>query len=192
MLNKDPLEQAVAVAKEKFDLIPVYMDTETTGIEDDAEIVEIALIDANGDVLFDSLVKPVGPIGLEAAAVHHITEEMVSQAPSWAEVWPEVEKILKGQALGIYNADFDVRMMIQSHQKHSMPWNPPYAEAFCLMKLYAQYYGDWNSSRNNYRWQSLEKAARQCNIPLPNSHRAKDDTLLTRALHLYMMGKWPE
>ena len=192
MVNSDPLKQAVAIAKEKFDKKPVYLDTETTGLENDAEIVEIAVVDANGDVLFDSLVKPVGTIDPGAAAVHKITSEMVSGAPSWAEVWPEVEKILRGRTLGIYNVDFDVRMMKQSHQQHGMPWTPPYAEAFCLMKLYAQYYGDWNSYRKNYRWQSLDKAAKQCNIKLPNSHRAKDDTLLSRAVHLYMIGGWPE
>ena len=57
------------------------------------------------------------------------------------------------------------------------------------MKLYAQFYGQWNPRHGNYRWQSLDQAGEQCGIPLQNSHRAKDDTHLTRALLEYMAAQ---
>ena len=46
------------------------LDTETTGLYDDAEIVEISIIDENGGVLLDTLVKPLKPIPAEATAIH--------------------------------------------------------------------------------------------------------------------------
>jgi hypothetical protein len=37
------------------------------------------------------------------------------------------------------------------------------------------------------KWQSLDAAGRQCRLPLTNTHRAKDDTLLARAVFEYMV-----
>jgi DNA polymerase-3 subunit epsilon len=92
--------------------------------------------------------------------------------------------------IGIYNVDFDLRMMRQSHQMNWLRWtDPPGAEFFCIMKLYAQFWGQWNPKYGNYRWQSLDQAREQSKIHLPNSHRAKDDTLLTRALLEFMANQ---
>jgi DNA polymerase III epsilon subunit-like protein len=84
--------------------------------------------------------------------------------------------------VGIYNSEFDLRMLKQSHQKYWLNWQLPEENFFCIMKLYARFYGEWDARRGSYRWQSLDQAGRQCRIPLPNSHRAKDDALLARAL----------
>ena len=40
----------------------VVLDTETTGLDSRAEIVEISIIDKHGNTLFDSLIKPKNPI----------------------------------------------------------------------------------------------------------------------------------
>ena len=120
-------------------------------------------------------------------AVHGIRPEMLQDAPRWGEVWDEFEPILAGRLMGVYNADFDLRMMRQSHARSWMSWvQPEGLEVFCIMNLYAQYHGEWNARRGSYRWQSLDTAGRQCGIPLPNSHRALDDTLLTRAVLKYI------
>jgi DNA polymerase-3 subunit epsilon len=50
------------------------------------------------------------------------------------------------------------------------------------MRLYAQFYGEWDPMRNSYRWQKLEDAGRQCGIAMPNSHRALEDALLAKAV----------
>lgn len=175
--------EAVRQARDYIQKDPLYLDTETTGIGPHDNILEIAIIDQQGISLVDTLVKPVGSISPEALAVHGINTDMLQDAPHWSQVWPQVEAVLVGRWLGIYNADFDLRMMQQSHQRNWMQWSSPAGlETFCIMKLYAQFYGQWNAQRGNYRWHSLDAAGRQSRIPLPNSHRAKDDTLLTRAI----------
>lgn len=40
----------------------VILDTETTGLGADAEVVELAVLSPRGEVLFDSLVRPRKPI----------------------------------------------------------------------------------------------------------------------------------
>jgi DNA polymerase III epsilon subunit-like protein len=76
--------------------------------------------------------------------------------------------------------------MRQSHQKYWMDWRFPEHNFFCIMKLYAHFFGEWDARRGSYRWQSLDQAGKQCGIPLQNVHRAKEDALLARALLLHM------
>ena len=186
MNHKQHRLEAILVAKKKLTLDPVYLDVETTGMEALDEIIEIAIVDHGGSTLIDSFVKPVGDISPDAYAIHGISEDMITDAPTWTALWPQVEQSLQGRVVGIYNADFDIRLMEQSQHTNQMDWQPPYSDYFCIMKLYAQFHGDWNPSRRSYRWQSLDAARRQCNIGLPNTHRAKDDTLLAQALLHYM------
>jgi DNA polymerase-3 subunit epsilon len=138
-------------------------------------------------VLLDTLVKPVGSIHPDAQAVHSIEDALLQDAPRWNQIWPEIEDILSNRLVGVYNADFDLRMMQQSHSRNWLSWCPPKGmQLFCIMKLYAQFYGQWDSRRSSYRWHSLESAGRQCGIPLPNSHRAKEDAKLTGAVLEYI------
>ena len=122
----------------------MFLDTETTGVDPQAEIVEITIINHQGQVLLDTLVKPVNKIPREAMKVHHITNTMVKKSPTWVEVWPEVAAVLSEQRVGIYNAEFDLRLLKQSHQQAGLVWESLGAKAFCIMKLYAEFYGNGN------------------------------------------------
>jgi DNA polymerase-3 subunit epsilon len=181
--------EAIRIAQEKIAQRPLYLDTETTGSSPTDEIVQIGIIDDDGQVVFESLVKPVGKVQDEARRVHHITDEMLAAAPRWLHIWPQVEALLAGQPVGTYNADFDVRMISQTNAKFRIRWNPENASFFCIMKLYAQFHGEWNPKTGGYRWQSLEAAGRQCGIALPNSHQASDDARLARAVLHHIAGQ---
>lgn len=175
-------KQAVVLARQRLAAQPIFLDTETTGVRSTAEIIEISLIDHTGEVLLDSLVRPRLSIPLAATAVHGISDEMVAAAPTWPELWPQVQALLAQRTVGIYNVDFDLRLLKQTHQQYGLRWPDPTFDSFCIMQLYAQFYGEWDIHRNTWRWQSLEKAGARFNIPLRNSHRAKADALLARAV----------
>ena len=186
-----PTERADAIktARSILNQKPVYLDTETTGLERSDEIVEIALIDFDGSVLLETLVRPKISIPFGATRVHHITDDMVAGAPTWPEVWPQIGALLSGRLTAIYNEEFDIKLMKQTTEKNRIPWSAPYLATTCIMQLYARYFGDWNEYRGSFAWQSLEKAARQCRLDLPNTHRAKDDALLARAILEHMAGE---
>jgi DNA polymerase-3 subunit epsilon len=162
-------------AREYWAVQPLFLDTETTGVHPTAEIIEISVIDHLGEVLLDTLVKPTRKIPLDAMRIHHITDEMAAEAPAWPDVWPLVEAVVRGCYVGVYNADFDLRMIRQSFQAHGQAGKEPALRAFCLMKLYADFAG-------STRWVTLEEARLRSGISLPNAHRARADALVAREL----------
>jgi DNA polymerase-3 subunit epsilon len=164
---------------------PVYLDTETTGLERTDEIVEIAIVDDEGHTLLESLVRSIQVIPREATRIHGITNEMVQHAPSWPVLWQSLRPILVGKLIVIYNVEFDLRMMQQSMQRYRLPWREQFY-TFDLLKYYAEYRSDWDPGRRSYRYYSLNAAGQHCRIALPNTHRATADTLLTRALLHFM------
>ena len=154
------------------------LDTETTGLDGQAEIVEVSIIDQDGSVIFDSLVKPLKPIPAEATAIHGITNDMVATAPSWAAIHDRVAEIIASKPLVIYNADYDLRLMAQTAELYGL--NAIEAEAGCAMLTYSEYYGEWNESKGTYRWQKLTNAAAQQGVVIDGkAHRSLADVKTT-------------
>ncbi len=184
--------EAILLAQKKASSQPVFLDTETTGFEPNDELVEIAVVGPEGESLLDSLVKPTRSIPPDSIAIHGITDAMVADAPTWAELWPEVQAVLAGKTVGLYNAKFDIRLMRQTARIAGVDWQDPYADQFCVMELFAQYYGDWNSRFKSFKWKSLQFAGKHFYIPEPNAHRAKDDALLTKLVFEKMVNEGGE
>jgi len=167
----------------------IVLDTETTGLTDMDEIIEVSLVAFNGRVLLDTLVRPVNIIPPEATAIHGITSEMVRDAPTWEEVRGQIGWILVTHPqlhLVIYNADFDTRLLVQTEVTHGGKWfNPSVFDAVCLMELYAQYYGEQcPCDPSDFKWQSLTNACSQMDIDTTQftAHRALGDCQMTIAL----------
>lgn len=132
----------------------VILDTETTGLDERAEIVQLAAINRDGGVIIDTLVRPTRPIPAQATAIHGITDAMVAGAPTFAAIAPKVQVIATlPHRLVIYNMDYDLRLLRQSADAVRYPW--PGAIAQCAMLAYSAYVGDWSRMRGGYRWQKL-------------------------------------
>jgi DNA polymerase III subunit epsilon len=164
---------------------PIYIDTETTGVGYEDEIIDIAIIDFDGAILLDSLVKPTVKIPYEASNIHGISNDMVTNAPKWDELWPKINKIFQDRIIGIYNAEFDIRLMQQTQKKYGV-WSQSYREHFCIMLLFADYFGDWDDYHQNNKWKKLGFAGNHFNINIKNTHRALDDAKLSRLVAISM------
>ncbi|MCY4410095.1 MAG: 3'-5' exonuclease, partial [Caldilineaceae bacterium] len=77
------IPNAAARARAILDERPLFFDTETTGLNSSAEIVEVGIVDAEGNTLLESLVRPIRRIPSDAVAVHGISNAMVRNAPTW-------------------------------------------------------------------------------------------------------------
>jgi DNA polymerase-3 subunit epsilon len=171
----------------------LVLDTETTGLER-GEIVQIAVVDATGNVLLDTLVKPGQPIPGDATRIHGIHDYDVQDAPSWALISPALVKLLTGRDVVIYNAVYDRKMMHQSAEAAGLPkvdWKA-LASFWCAMEAFAEVFGDWNAYRGSYRWQKLVTAARFYGLPVVDAHSALGDCLMTLAFVKKMAEDYPD
>ena len=163
----------------------LILDTETTGLGDDAEVVELALIDCTGAVLLDTLVRPSGPVPPEAAAIHGITDAMLAEAPTWSEIHARFCGLVEGRQVVIYSREFDVRVINQTARRYGLQAPQGFDLALdgsavhCAMQAYAGFYGAWSEEKGRYRWQKLSTAADQQGVTVTNAHRALGDCLMT-------------
>lgn len=155
----------------------LILDTETTGLYDDAEAVQIAIINSRGDRIFESLIKPLYPIQPAASAIHGITDVMVENAPSFINIYSQLKSILESKKVLIYNAAFDKRILRQQAKMNNLPEIDFKSE--CVMGWYSQYYGDWSEWHDSYTWQRLPGG----------DHSAIGDCRATLAVIEKMAGK---
>ncbi len=151
--------EAAQWAKVMLDQKALILDTETTGLGGDAEIVQIAIIDCDGHTILESLVKPVGAIPDTAIRIHGITPERVAVAPRWADLWPVVRAIVQGRTVVVFNASYDRELLLQSCLVANIDmWSQDMsllANWHCAMLAYSAFVGSWNDYYGNYRWQRL-------------------------------------
>ena len=88
------------------------VDVETTGMRAGAtdRITEIAVVVVHGsrrEVVFDSLINPGRPIPPAICAITRITNDMVRDAPDFADVADHVLAALSGRVFVAHNARFD-------------------------------------------------------------------------------------
>jgi len=170
----------------------VFLDTETTGLGNAAQVVEIAIVSAGGEVVLDTFVRPTVPVEDGAYAVHGYTAEQLADAPPLTEIWPELVRVLTGKTVGIYNADYDMRILRQSAEAHGLAFADLRARARCVMREYATFWGEYNHARKSFRWQSLGAAIDQQGLVVPPGmrlHSALADAEMTRLLAVRMLGE---
>lgn len=164
MLREDHDAAAGWARRVLDDPTAVVLDTETTGLHDSPRIVEIAVLDVDGTVLFDCLVNPGVPIPAEATRIHHITDGMVATAPTFSDLLVPLTGALQGRKIVVYNRSFDKRRLaVELHRHYSSRYvnleKPrhgrrrihPQARAWlaaqvwedCAMQAYAEWCGDW-------------------------------------------------
>lgn len=168
----------------------IFLDTETTGLGPRAEIVDIAVIAASGDVLLDVLVRPHRPIPIDATRIHGIRNEDVMDAMSWCDVVEILGPILVDRQVVVYNATFDQTMVHQCCDRIGVP--SPTASWLCAMRAYAAFRGERGRGPGGHRWHSLPNAAAAFGLR-PGGHRARADAEVCRQVVVAMaesVGDW--
>ena len=115
----------------------LILDTETTGAGRGAEVIEVSAINTKGEVVLDTLVKPkVSKMNPFAQRVHGISLDMLSGAPTWPEVLPELATLADRRTVLAWNASFDKGML----EHTSAAWGLPHPRWLfvCAMRLYAK------------------------------------------------------
>lgn len=134
----------------------LILDLETTGL-DDAEIMQIGVIDCAGSVLMNQLIRPRCEPEPSAIAVHGLTMERVADAPDLIDVLPQLAEIIKGRTVLVYNRTFDKSVLAGCLYERNIDPDPWLAQTTWrdLMVPYSNWYGDWSAYRHSYRWRRL-------------------------------------
>lgn len=98
----------------------VMLDTETTGLKATDEIIQLAMVNLKGEVLYQQYFKPSVASSPEAYQVHKISDRFLKTQPLWQECWDEIESILKDKTILIQNAAFDIKMFKQTCAKYQL------------------------------------------------------------------------
>ncbi len=171
-LRVDPDRWINELFKEGF----VVIDTETTGLSARDEIIEIAVVGADGSVLFESLVRPrSGRVPAASTRIHGLTFSDVARAPTWPEVVDRLHSVVAGHRVFAWNAGFDERLSVQSSRAWALPHPLPGFE--CAMRAYAACRGIGSGSMRLERAASVEGVLRS-----GQAHRSADDARLTLAV----------
>lgn len=155
----------------------LYLDLETTGLDPTRdEVLEIGLLDDEGRVLLDSLVRPLRhQHWIGAQAIHGIRPADVQDAPILDELRPRLIELLSDADVVIYNALFDSEF-IRAELEQA-------AAVHCAMRAFADVYGEPSARPGRYRWKKLQVAAAHVGFEWPgNAHRAIHDCQATRAI----------
>jgi DNA polymerase III subunit epsilon len=95
----------------EFDERALIIDTETLGAGPSVEVIELALGDTSGRIVFQTLVRPAFNRLPPRSKHRRFESEDFTTAPYWPDVWPEVAALVEGRLLVAYNAAFDRRAL---------------------------------------------------------------------------------
>jgi DNA polymerase III epsilon subunit-like protein len=178
-------------ARNLLQLNPLFMHSKTTGAAELSEVVEIAILDSAGKPLIDALVKPKRHIRPDASQEHGITDEMVENAPKWAEILPEIEELLLHKKICVYDPENELIALQNSYQNNHNRWVLDASDFINLMDLFSRYWNVRDLHSKILKTYTLEEAARLLGIDIEiiAYRRAHEDAWLMRAI-LFAMAGW--
>lgn len=134
----------------------IILDTETTGLRPTDEIIQLAVIETDGSVLFNANIKPTKRkrIPKEATQLHGLTMDALKDCPTFHELSKSLKKAIGRRRIVTYNAEFDRRLFKQTYQLAG--GFLPKGNWECAMLEYARFVGQWNDYYGNYKWHKLE------------------------------------
>ena len=93
----------------EFNERALIVDTETVGAGPTVEIIELAIGNTEGEIIYETLVQPVFNALPPLSKHQRFSRAELKDAPFWKEIWPQVSSVIDGRLLVAYNAAFDRR-----------------------------------------------------------------------------------
>ncbi len=159
----------------------IFYDTETTGIRPEKDrIIELAAYDPTNGKTFVQLINPGCPIPKEAMAIHHITDEMVADAPPFSNVGYAFVEFCQGECVLIAhnNDNFDKLFLRYEFERNGIPF--PEWKFLDTLKWARKY-------RPDLPRHSLQFLREIYGIPPNQAHRALDDVIVLHEVFRQMI-----
>ncbi len=162
-------------------LRPIFYDLETTGVRPDRDrIIEIAAFDLLKDQTFNKLVNPGMPIPEESSKIHNITDDMVTEAPSFREIGQEFAQFCEGNCILIaHNNDAFDKLFLSAEYTREGIALPNFKHVDSLK--WARKY------RPDLPRHSLQFLREIYGIEKNQAHRALDDVVVLAKVFQYLV-----
>lgn len=164
-----------------------FIDLETTGVNLGKDrIVEIAIVkilpDGNKSVK-RKIINPQIPIPKNASDIHGITDDMVKDAPTFAQVANELKQMLDGCDLAGYNSNrFDVPLLIEEFMRVNVDFDMKGRKLVDVQNIF-----------HKMEQRTLAAAYKfYCNKTLEAAHSAEADATATYEVLLAQLEKYPD
>lgn len=147
----------------------IFFDTETTGLDPwSDEILQLAIVDGGGKVLWNRMYKPANTTSWpDAEAVNHISPSMVANMPTLEEDMPQIQAIFdRAEEVRGWNTSFDLAFLAEAGLRMHV------SKAYDTM-------AEYGTKFHHSRWCKLSVAARECSYTF-TQHDALADALATR------------
>lgn len=164
-----------------------FIDLETTGVNLGTDrIVEIAIVkilpDGNKSVK-RKIINPEMPIPKASSDVHGITDDMVKDAPTFAQAAQELKQMLDGCDLGGYNSNrFDVPLLVEEFLRVGVDFDMKGRKMVDVQNIF-----------HKMEQRTLSAAYKfYCNKTLEAAHSAEADATATYEVLVAQLEKYPE
>jgi DNA polymerase-3 subunit epsilon len=179
-----PLEGRITAATRLADLPALALDTETTGLDPVRDrIVSLGAVRLQGTELqrsevLDLLINPGREIPAASTAVHGISDEMVQDAPAYAEVAPQIMAALTGVALIGHHTAFDLAVLRRASTAIGIDWqDPPWLDTALL----------YSALHPAARVFDLDAVAEHVGVAVHGRHTALGDAMATAEIYLKLL-----
>jgi len=114
------------------------------------------------------LIKPPGKFVSYNVKIHGLTEEDVEAAPTWEEIWPEINELTKNSLLVAHSAKFDISVLIACCNHYNLPL--PHFQYIDSINLFRAAYPTHQKA-------SLDYCSHLLSVKLENHHNAVEDAI---------------
>jgi len=167
-----------------LDIPYIAADVETTGLSaaDGHRICEIAFLRFLRGSVIDScvsLINPLRPIDPGAKAINGISDEMVANAPTFADLFPQILLFIDNDPLVFHNAPFDLSFLCAEARLAGGSW--PKNNVVDTLSI--------ARCSGRFRSNSLSSICRKLEISSAAFHRAEADAWATGKLLLHFASQ---
>lgn len=155
----------------------VFLDIETTGISPfNARITEIGAIRVENGIItkeYSQLLQPDEPVPYRITQLTGISDDMLWDAPRFADIAHELEALLSDAVFVAHNVNFDFSFIKAEFGRMQQPFD---VTRFCTARLSRKLYP--KQGRHN-----LDTIVATHGITVKNRHRALDDAKALREFY---------
>ena len=145
----------------------VALDIETADSSNTAPCSIGYVIKKNGKTIEEKeiLINPETTFSPIAMRIHKITPDMVKEAPTFADVWPEISRVLSMYPVVCHNASYDLGVLKKATLRYDLLF--PSVNYYCTMKI----------SQQNLPIQKtrLYDVCKYIGSPIENHHNSLED-----------------